>query len=431
MSIWIMGNACPLQHPAATGICRYGNPAKESRKGLFMKSLSSIARSLFSSALLIPLFALAASPAPAQTFKVVYTFTGGNDGGRPLDGFTADTAGNLYATSFYGGAYGNGVVFKVTPSGAESVLYSFAGGTDGANPEGGLILDKSNNIYGTTTAGGAYGSGTVFEISSTGEESVLYSFAGGKDGSAPESALVLKGTSYLYGTTTAGGASGSGTVFRLTLNEKTGKWTEKILHSFAGSKDGSTPVAGVAFDKAGNLYGTASAGGTYGYGTIFELEKGSWTEITLHDFQDGDDGAVPYAALIADKSGNFYGAATEGGSAGGGAVFKLTPSGSTWTFSAIYSNPGWGISGSFRSLTLDSSGNLYGTTHCDGNYSSGTVYELSPSGSSWNFTSLYNFTGGSDGQYSFSNPVLVENHLYGTTNVGGANGVGVVWEVTL
>jgi uncharacterized repeat protein (TIGR03803 family) len=187
----------------------------------------------------------------------------------------------------------------------------------------------------------------------------------------------------------------------------------------------------VAFDKSGNVYGTASAGGTYGYGTIFELEKSSWKEITLHDFQDGDDGAVPYAALISDKSGNFYGAATEGGSAGGGAVFQLKPSGTSWTFNAIYSNPGWGISGSFRSFTIDASGNLYGTTHCDGEYSSGTVYELSPSGSSWNFTSLYNFTGGSDGQYSFSNPVLVGNKLYGTTNVGGANGVGVVWSVTL
>jgi uncharacterized repeat protein (TIGR03803 family) len=400
--------------------------------GRVMKSISAKGKFVVAFAFMLGLSAVAAQQCQAQTFSLVYTFTGGNDGGRPLDGFIADSSGNLYATSFYGGAYGNGVVFKITSTGTEQVLYSFAGGTDGANPEGGLLLDSSSNLYGTTTAGGKSGAGTIFEITSGGEEIILHSFTGGKDGSAPEGALVMDSSGSLYGTTTAGGTYGNGTAFKLTLSPKTGKWGKAVLHSFGESTDGTVPVAGVALDKSGNVYGTASAGGIYGYGTIFELVKASdWKEINLHEFQDGDDGAVPYASLIADSSGNFYGAATEGGSGGGGVVFKLSPSGKAWTFKEIYSNPGWGISGSFRALTIDSSGNLYGTTHCDGEYSSGTVYELSPSGPSWNFTSLYNFTGGSDGQYSFSNPVLLNNTLYGTTNIGGANGVGVVWQVTL
>jgi uncharacterized repeat protein (TIGR03803 family) len=372
--------------------------------------------------------------AQAQTFKLIHTFTGGSDGSGPLDGFTADSSGNLYATTFYGGTYGDGVVFKVTPAGAQSVLYSFAGGTDGANPEGSLIRDSSGNLYGTTTAGGAYGAGTVFELTGAGKKTVLYSFAGGTDGSAPQAGLTRDPSGNLYGTTTAGGAYGNGTAFKLANPLKTGKaWPETILHSFGSGTDGTVPVAGLTFDKSLNLYGTTSAGGLYGYGTIFQLQKSGslYNEIILHNFEDGDDGAVPYAGFIADKAGNFYGAATEGGTAGGGTVFKLTPSGNTWTFSAIYSNPGWGISGSFRDLTLDSAGNLYGTTHCDGGYSSGTVYELTPSGNAWNFTQLYQFTGGTDGQYSFSNPVLVNKHIYGTTNVGGSNSVGVVWELTL
>jgi uncharacterized repeat protein (TIGR03803 family) len=387
---------------------------------------------LFSAfAVALTLCALALPRAQAQTFNVVYNFTGGNDGGSPLDGFIADSSGNLYATTFYGGASSNGVVFEISASGTETVLHTFAGGSDGQNPEGGLLLDKSGNLYGTTTAGGTYGAGTIFKITSAGEETVLHSFGGAKDGSAPQAGLTETSGGILVGTTTAGGAYGNGAVFTLTLNSKTQQWTEKVVYSFGKGKDGTVPVAGVTLDKLDNVYGTTSAGGAYGYGIVFELDRAAEKEIILHNFQDGDDGAVPYAGLIADSSGNFYGAATEGGSGGGGAVFELTPANGTWTFNVIYSNPGWGISGSFRNLVMDASGNIYGTTHCDGSYDAGTVYELTPSSGTWNFTQLYVFTGGSDGLYSFTNPVLVQNHLYGTTNQGGADGAGVVWEVTL
>jgi uncharacterized repeat protein (TIGR03803 family) len=157
----------------------------------------------------------------------------------------------------------------------------------------------------------------------------------------------------------------------------------------------------------------------------------AWTETIVHNFDDGDDGAVPYGGLIADKLGNLYGAATEGGSGGGGTIYELSPASGSWTFNVIYSNPGWGISGSFRNVALDASGNLYGTTHCDGANDAGTIYKLTPASGSWTYTSLYVFEGGSDGLYSFSNPLLEAGHLFGTTKQGGGDGDGVVWEITL
>jgi uncharacterized repeat protein (TIGR03803 family) len=377
--------------------------------------------------------ALVVAPrAQAQTFDVVYNFTGGSDGGNPLDGLTSDGAGNLYGTSYTGGLSGNGTMFKVSGS-SETVVHNFSGGTDGANPEGGLIRNAQGNFFGTTTAGGAAGTGTVFAVTAAGKEIVLYSFAGGTDGANPQAGLALDASGNLYGTTSAGGATGNGTVFKLSQPTKGSKWVETILYSFGTGSDGTVPVAAVRFDKAGNLYGTTSAGGSYGYGTIFELTLAgtAWTETILHNFQDADDGAVPYGGLIADKSGNFYGSATEGGTGGGGTIYELTQISGDWTFTVLYSNPGWGISGSFRNLALDASGNLYGTTHCDGANDAGTVYKLSPESGSWTYTSLYIFTGGTDGLYSYSNPLVEGDHVFGTTKQGGANGSGVVWEITL
>jgi uncharacterized repeat protein (TIGR03803 family) len=382
-------------------------------------------------AFVLALAAVAIPQAQGQTFSVVHNFTGGSDGGNPLNGFTLDASGNIYGTASAGGASNYGVVFKVNTSGVETVLHSFSGGMDGANPDGFLVRDKAGNFYGTTTGGGAFGAGTVFGITATGKEAVLYSFAGGADGADPEAGLALDAAGNLYGTTIAGGL-GNGTVFKLTRPKSGTKWTEQVLYGFGTGEDGTIPVAGVTLDAAGNVYGTASAGGAYGYGTIFELTPSgsTWTETILHNFEDGDDGGVPYAGLIADKAGNFYGAATEGGTGGGGAVFKLTPSGGSWTFTVLYSQPGWGISGSFRNLIMDGAGNLYGTTHCDGANDAGTVYKLTPASGSWTYTSLYVFTGGSDGLYSFSNLVFRQGKLYGTTNQGGENGFGVIFNVT-
>lgn len=392
------------------------------------ESISATSKLMLAFAFVLELVVVAIPQAHAQTFSVVHNFTGGNDGGNPTNGFSA--AGKvLFGTATSGGDFGNGVVFEInTTTGVETVLHSFAGGMDGANPQGSL-MHMGGSLYGTTPAGGASGSGTVFKV--TGEkETVICSFAGGTDGAKPAAGLVRDAAGNLYGTTSAGGANGNGTVFKLAPPEKGGNWAKSVLYSFGTGTDGSVPVAGVIL-RSDNLYGTTSAGGTYGYGTIFELVPGTpWTEKILYSFQDTDDGGVPYAGLIAGKAGSFYGAATEGGTGGGGTIFKLTPSGDSWTLIVLYSVPGWGISGSYRNVVLDASGNLYATTHCDGEYNAGTVYKLTPAGESWTNTVLYNFTGGSDGLYSFSNLVLVDGKLYGTTKYGGAAGGGVIFEVT-
>jgi uncharacterized repeat protein (TIGR03803 family) len=386
---------------------------------------------IFVCAVALALAAAALPTAQAQTFSVVHNFTGGSDGGGPLNGLILDSAGNFYGTTNAGGASNFGVVFKMDSAGVETVLHAFTGGSDGANPNGGLVRDKTGNLYGATTAGGASGAGTVFRVTPTGTETVLYAFTGNNDGSDPEATLAIDSAGNLYGTTVAGGASGNGVVFKLTL-AKTGKWMETVLYSFAGGTDGAVPVAGVTVGSTGNVFGTTSAGGTYGYGTVFELTRSglTWTETILHDFANGDDGSVVYAGLIADKLGNLYGAATQGGNGGGGTVFELSPASGSYTFNVLYSVPGWGISGSFRDLMLSPTGTIYGTTHCDGNNNAGTVWELTPASGSWNYTLLYTFTGGTDGLYSFSNLVLEKGKLYGTTNEGGADNFGVVFEVT-
>jgi uncharacterized repeat protein (TIGR03803 family) len=391
--------------------------------------INSIGKRILVGAFVLGIVAMTTA-AHAQTFSVVHNFSGGSDGGVPYTGFIMNGK-MFYGTASVGGSSNNGVIFKMNAKGGETVLHNFAGGTDGANPEGELIQDKSGHFYGTTTAGGAAGAGTVFKLTGK-KETVLYSFAGGTDGAVPVAGLTMDASGNLYGTTSAGGANGNGTVFELTApKKKTGQWTETVLYSFGTGTDGSVPIGDVSFDAAGNLYGTNSAGGSYGYGTVFQLVPGTpWTENILHDFQNGDDGSVPYAGLVSDAAGNFYGAATQGGANGGGTVFELTSSDGTWTFTTLYSVPGWGISGTFRNLVLDASGNIYATTHCDGADDAGTVYELSPSGGTWTYNLLYSFTGGTDGQYSVSNLVLSEGKLYGTTLFGGADGNGVVYEVT-
>jgi len=376
------------------------------------------------------LAAASISCAHAATFRVVHTFSGASDGANPVDGLAMGSTGALFGTATAGGSSGLGVVFKLSGKGAETVLHSFAGGPDGATPNGGVVEDAGGALYGTTIAGGAGGQGTVYRVKGT-KETVVYSFAGGADGAAPQAGLAMDAAGNLYGTTSQGGPSGNGTVFELVApKDKNGKWAETVLYSFGTGTDGATPVGGVTLDAAGDLYGTTSLGGAYGYGTVFQLTPGSvWTETILHDFQNADDGATPYAGLISDAAGNLYGAATDGGTNGGGTVFELAPSGGSWTFSVIASQSGWGISGTFRDLMLDASGTIYGTTHCDGTNSAGTIYELTPSGGSWTYTLLYTFTGGDDGLYSISNLVLKHGKLFGTTIDGGANGAGVVYEL--
>ena len=365
----------------------------------------------------------------AQSFHVVHNFTGGADGAGALNGLMMGAGGYMYGTASSGGAYHNGTIFRINALGSFQTVYAFHG-SDGASPQGFLIQDSAGHLYGTTAYGGAFGGGTVFRIVNN-TETVLHNFGGGNDGSVPLAGLVLDSAGNLYGTTSTGGANGNGTVFMLSPGGV--QWKEKVLYSFGTDADGAIPYAAVALDSAGNVLGTTSAGGSAGYGTVFELSKAhSWAETVVYNFTNQNDGGVPYGGLTADGHGNFYGTATEGGSQGGGSIFELTPAGSGWNFTVIQSLAGWGISGTFRNVILSPSGTIYATTHCDGEYNAGTVYELVPgAGGTWTYTELYTFTGGTDGLYVFSNLVMLGNRLYGTTNQGGASGNGVVFYVTL
>lgn len=382
--------------------------------------------------------ALLASPsARSQTFSVVHSFTGGTDGGNPQSGLVLAPSGNFYGTTSSAGEFGAGTIYELTPAGTLTTLYNFTGAADGGTPTGSLML-LGSNLFGTASAGGAHGAGAVFEVSLAGKETVLYSFKGGTaDGSAPGAALTRDGVGNLYSTTFSGGTNDNGTVFEL-IRPPVGSttWTEKILYSFGPPDDGANPVSGVAFDRAGNIYGTTSVGGQYSYGNVYELVKSgtTYTEEILHQFALLSDGGTPYAGITVNKStGVLYGATTDGGQGGqngGGTIFEMTKTNGTWNFTVLYSLPGWGISGSFRNLLLASTGTLYGTTHCDGTANDGTVFELTNSGGVWKYTLLYTFTGGSNGYYLFSNPILDRSgNIYGTTRFGGQLGYGVLFKI--
>jgi uncharacterized repeat protein (TIGR03803 family) len=263
---------------------------------------------------------VATPSAQAQRFKVLYTFTGGADGGYPVAGLIQDAAGNLYGTTGIGGASGGGTVFVVNKAGhQETVLYSFTGTPDGAIPEAGLIQDAAGNFYGTTADGGVYNVGTVFAVNKAGQEKVLYSFTGGADGANPWAGLIQDAAGNFYGTTLLGGAYGYGTVFVVS---KTGQ--EKVLYSFTGGADGAIPWAGLIQDAAGNLFGTTVQGGAYGVGTVFVVNK-TGQEKVLHSFTYGADGEYPQAGLIQDAAGNLFGTTIYGGAYGSGTVFEVKP----------------------------------------------------------------------------------------------------------
>jgi uncharacterized repeat protein (TIGR03803 family) len=264
-----------------------------------------------------------------QDETVLYSFTGGADGNLPAAGVIQDPAGNLYGTTFAGGAFGSGVVFKLDPSGHETVLYSFTGGRDGGMPGlAGVVQDSAGNLYGTTFTGGAFDSGVVYKVDQSGHETVLYTFTGGVDGGSPQGGVILDSAGNLYGTAAGGGAFGSGVVFKLDADGH-----ETILYSFTGSGgDGAGPVAGVIQDPAGNLYGTTFIGGLFpeicpaGCGVVYKVDP-SGRETVLHAFTGGIDGSLPEAGVIRDATGHLYGTTTVGGAFGAGVVYKIIPGG--------------------------------------------------------------------------------------------------------
>jgi uncharacterized repeat protein (TIGR03803 family) len=351
---------------------------------------------------------------------VLYSFTGGADGSSP-NGLIRDLAGNLYGTTSGGGASGAGVVFKVDPSGNETVLYSFTGGADGGNPDS-VIRDSKGNLYGTTTSGGgAANAGVVFKIDTSGHETALYTFTGGNDGASPNQNVALDFFGNFYGTTNNGGTSGAGVVFKVNPAGQ-----ETVLYTFTGGADGGNPN-GVTRDSQGNLYGTASSGGgPAGAGVVFKVDT-SGHETVLYTFTGGDDGGFSDAGVVLDRFGNIYGTTNFGGSAGLGVVFKLDTSGHETVLHTFTRGP-YGNQPFLAGVILDAFGNLYGTTAFNGAGGQGAVYKLDASG---NATVLYAFPGAVDGQFSYNNGVIFgsDGHLYGTTEYGGRNGAGVVYEL--
>jgi uncharacterized repeat protein (TIGR03803 family) len=395
---------------------------------------------------------LAAGTRAVGQESVLYSFTGGNgessDGKHPFGDLILDSAGNLYGTAASAGSRWAGVVFELSPVAgggwSEKILHTFAkNGVDGTEPLAGLIFDAAGNLYGTTAAGGAYDSGTVFEMrpSSGGSwtERVLHSFGDGEnDGVNPNSGLTLDASGNLYGGTPNGDDNG-GIVFELTPKSN-GIWEEKVLCSFPKSpiSYSTGPVdARLIFDSSGNLYGTTIAGGAYNYGSVFELSPtagGAWTLKLLHSFDfNGTDGFGPEAGVVFDSSGNLYGTTSGGGPGKGfGTVFELSPAtGGSWTEKVLYRFT-WSA-GTYPTGTpvFDSAGNLYATTLQGAAHNGGVVVELMPAtGGGWTENLLYNFGSGTDGSTPWGGLVLdSQGNLYGTTLNGGEDGSGTVFEI--
>jgi uncharacterized repeat protein (TIGR03803 family) len=245
---------------------------------------------------------------------VLYSFTGGADGGGPYAGVVRDSTGNLYGTTSGGGTANAGVVYKLETTGQETVLYSFTGGADGGAPYAGVIRDPAGNFYGTTQNGGTANAGVVYKLGTTGHETVLYSFSGGADGGYPVAGVIRDSAGNLYGTTYYGGTANAGVVYKL---DTTGH--ETVLYTFTGRVDGGYPT-GVIRDSAGNLYGTTSAE----WGVVYKLDT-TGHETVLYTFTGGADGSGPQAGVIRDSAGNLFGTTSAGGKRSTGVVFKLTP----------------------------------------------------------------------------------------------------------
>ena len=421
-----------------------------------VKTVSRLSYSLLVAAILVALFA---GLLQAQTLSVLHPFTGGEVGADPLVGVSIDKAGNLYGTTLHGSGYGT--VYKTSEEGLGwifNVLLDFQQGDMGAYPYSRPYIAHDGTLYGTTQSGPDYncgGSGCgllyhltpspVFQRSATQgwDETISYNFAN-LSAAGPQGDLLFDQAGNIYGTVEDGGACQfCGIVYELTPGQ--GGWQGKALHEFQMNGDGTQPFGGVVADPAGNLYGVTEFGGAYGQGTVFELSpSGSgWAETILHSFNpNGIDGDRPMAGLVIDASGNLYGTTPSGGSNAQGIAFELSPVQGGWLYSVLYSfiaasgNDG-PYSGPEDKLAVDSGGNLYGTTYTDGAYDCGSVFELSPSSSgTWQYTSLHDFTCGTDGGWPVSTVTFDEGgNLYGTASGGGnlsdcGGGCGVVWRIT-
>lgn len=387
-----------------------------------------------------------ATPAAAQ-LKTLHYFGKDKDGFNPYGPVVFDAAGNLYGTTAYGGSGGGGIAYELTPTESggwsEKIIYEFQF-SEGDMPEGALIFDAAGNLYGAASYGGYYGAGAIFELSPTVSgawtQRILHTFSDSRfDGGFSFGPLIFDAAGNLYGTADLGGPQDKGSVFELSPTAS-GQWTETTLHFFGGGTDGENPIGGLVFDIAGNLYGTTSGP----LGTVFQLspqQGGSWAYQVLHTFGVGTDGRYPEAALIFDNAGNLYGTTKFGGLYHNGIAFELSPqAGGGWTEQVLH-NFGDGIKEGgilYGGLVLDGSGNLYGTTaegggSACGGRGCGTVFELSPStGGVWTETTLYSFPNRNHGEFPTNALIFDANgNFYGTADEGGVNfDGGTVFEIT-
>ena len=384
-------------------------------------------------AIVVVLAIIALPSVQAQTFAVLYNFTG-STGAWPYPTLSRDSAGNLYGTAYQGGYPDSvGVAFEVSPGGTETVLHNFSTGNgDGYWPFAGLTLAPNGDLYGTTFYGGgtgcSQGCGTVFKVTTSGTETVIYSFAGGTtDGCHPFGGVLLDEAGNLYGNTNQCGASGNGTVWKIDTYGN-----ETLLHSFTGgATDGGNPGYGnLIRDNSGNLYGFANLGGSANYGTVWKQSKRGKMTV-LHSFT-GSDGAYPNGTPVRDGKGNFYGTGTEGGDltcnapAGCGTVWLLTKSGTLTVLHVFEGNDG---AVPQTGVARDKKANLYGTTYYGGAFGEGVTFELSKSGT---LTVLHSFNCPSDGCYPIGGVTQdTKGNLYGAAHYGGSSGAyGTVWQLT-
>ncbi len=417
-----------------------------------------------SAVLLLVLSIFAVTAAGAQTFTVIHNFTNGGDGANPSGSIAIDRAGNLYGTSSGGRNNGTGVVFKLSHAGSGWIftpLHTFSLG-EGNGPLG-VSLGPDGNLYGATEQAGGGGScggsgcGTVFKVSPPATRcasvlcpwvaTVLYRFSGGATGGNPQSGVVLDRSGNIYGVAPYGYTGGNclqyegcGLVYEVSRSG--GQWIETVLYQFTGEGDGLIPYGPLAIDSSGNLYGPTKFGGAGNSGTVYKLTpSGSgWTKSILYSFGGCcETGIFPTAGVILDSSGNLYGTTLHGGnsncSEGCGSVFSLTSTDGTWAYNELYDFTGAnGDAYPQTPLVRDAAGNLYGTTF-GGVGSNGNVFKVAPSNGGWTYTSLHDFTGGADGSLPYGNVVIDANgNLYGTAEFGGtgcvSSGCGVVWEIT-
>ena len=388
-------------------------------------------------------FIFSVATAAAVTTDVIFSFE--EDEGEYADtDLETDSAGNIYGTTVLGGDHGSGTVFQLspTPDGwVHTVLYSFTGGADGGEPYKGVTLDRQGNLYGTAVTGGSGscegGCGVLYKLTNSGgtwTQSIIHAFTGGDDGSGPGARVTVDQGGNIYGMTPTGGAYGLGTIYK--IHQAGGASDLRVIHAFTGGADGGSGSAGRMILRKGRLYGAATTGGSYGSGVIFELSPrgvGEWAFRPIYSFQGQPDGSFPYGALLFDRSGKIYGTTYYGGDNGIGAVYELSPRRSgEWDERVIYSfQAGSDGNSPISNLVSDAAGNLYGTTS-EGGLGSGTIFKLSPiGGGQWTETVVHPFQGPPDGAFAYNGMVVDRfGNFYGATVHGGKNDDGSVYKFT-